>query len=594
MKLISISSEPKGLFPHTKDGSGVIFFRSGLNFIFGRKDSNADAKESLNAIGKSLFLDLIDFCLLSSFDKRNVRLFEAKNHLADYAVVLKFGCDGKEYTIKRSANTPSMTQFGETGALDSFSDIEILKPILARTILGERIRKEGNSLSFRTLLSFFLKIHKDKTKQFTDPIKFSSHDSLARLVPYHLFLLGIDNSLSLRNASLLEQSKSLTDAITQIRQFAEKKYQLDVAEVESEVDGLKSEVNSLQENADAFKLADTYEDVEAEANTLTVTIKNLVAQNFADSDKISLYEESYRLKDDPQLAWNVSRIYSDLNEQLGVQVGIALSDALAFRKALSDSRKDFLSDEIGSLKILIESRNLQIKELEDERALKFKFLEAKNAISDLTQAFHAINEKRRKISELEGKVKLYNDLKKEKSDNRAERTQLERAMIELLEVAKEKIARFRAIFTEVYGSAYPSGAAKSYFTLTVDPKKDAKTILDVKIPGMRSEGKNQGRTLIYDLSVVVNGIKEGLHLPRFLAHDGIFDGMDKAHFVGICNLISSLVEQNTEIQYIIPLNEEGTLTEQFGNVEGFTSEEIAERAILVLTPKRKLLGVNFG
>lgn len=45
---------------------GVITFKPGINFIFGKKEvTEGNEKQSLNAIGKSTFLDLIDFAFLA-------------------------------------------------------------------------------------------------------------------------------------------------------------------------------------------------------------------------------------------------------------------------------------------------------------------------------------------------------------------------------------------------------------------------------------------------------------------------------------------------------------------------------------------------
>lgn len=114
------------------------------------------------------------------------------------------------------------------------------------------------------------------------------------------------------------------------------------------------------------------------------------------------------------------------------------------------------------------------------------------------------------------------------------------------------------------------------------------------MPAMRSEGKNQGRTLIYDLAVLLDAVEKESNCPGFLVHDGIFDSMDKAHFVAIVNLLNSMNRSGRKFQYILPINEEGTLNEKFGNVDEVTPGKIEQEAIIVLTPGKKLLGTSWS
>src|SRR3989339_657336 len=92
-----------------------IEFKNGINYIFGKKDID-NPSESLNGIGKSLLLDLIDFCLISSFRKIDTpRLFEAKEFLSDFKIVLEFRVNNIDYIIKRSVDSPNKIEFGQKG-----------------------------------------------------------------------------------------------------------------------------------------------------------------------------------------------------------------------------------------------------------------------------------------------------------------------------------------------------------------------------------------------------------------------------------------------------------------------------------------------
>jgi len=135
---------------------------------------------------------------------------------------------------------------------------------------------------------------------------------------------------------------------------------------------------------------------------------------------------------------------------------------------------------------------------------------------------------------------------------------------------------------------------ESSFGIKESFRKDAKMEILVKFPDMGSKGKNQGRTLIYDFLILLNSIERNRGLPIFLVHDGIFDGMDKAHFVALFTFIEELVtEKNFDFQYVVTLNEEGTLTEKFGVNDTVNNEAIEAKAVAVYTPTKKTFWARF-
>lgn len=70
----------------------------------------------------------------------------------------------------------------------------------------------------------------------------------------------------------------------------------------------------------------------------------------------------------------------------------------------------------------------------------------------------------------------------------------------------------------------------------------------------------------------------------------IFDGMDKSHLIELYKFVSNKVAEGKNFQYILTLNEEGHLTENFGEGELLDPEKIADEAIIVLSPQNLLLG----
>ena len=449
-----------------------------------------------------------------------------------------------------------------------------------------------NSSWYRKLMLFFLKIHKRQRGQFLDPIKYLSSEvgKEIELNQYHFFLLGIDNTLLCKNHDAQKGVNERNTAIREVKKLVENNYKIDIKNVDGEINKLERRINKIEKIIESFQLAKQYDDVEAQANLLTRQIKELSAQNFWDNKKIEAYQESFELKDilDTRKINQIKKLYSEANLLLGEKIGKSLAEAVQFRKQLASSREEFLSDEINALQTEIERRREKIKKWDEERAKLFLFLDSKEALKDLTGAFYNLAETKTKLSDLEGKVKTYHDLLKEKADWELKDKEINKEILEYVDVIKPQISSFYEIMSSVYNDIYPKNQDNLSFGVSPKPRTNAKLSININFDDGESKGKNRGRTLVYDIAVLLHTIKKNINCPKFLIHDGLFDGMDKAHFIELYNFIENTLSQGKKFQYIITLNEEGTLNQNFGgDFEKINADKIEKEAIAVLTPANK-------
>lgn len=586
MFLQKLYSEPNGLFK-------TIEFKDGVNFIFGKKEKTSDPKESLNGIGKSLTLDFLDFCLLSSFQKNHCpRLFAASQYLLGYQICLEFEVDDSNYIIKRNIETPSKIIVGPIGEEKELS-LKEAKEYLCDLIFKRNYGGYYSNSWLRKLLPFFIKIQKQKSDSFTDPIKYINENSVAELLQYHFFLLDIDNKLSKYNFELQSNIKQKEPALKEVKSIVEDTYELrDISEASNKIDILNKDIDKLEKAISNFKLSEEYFDVENDANGLTKKIKDIWFNNFSDRKKISSYEDSFKLDTNIDTK-KIHNIYKQFNELLAGNIQKTLEEAVQFRIDLSKSRKEFILSEIEELKKIIIKRELEIEDLENKRAKLFTFLSSKKAIEDLSEAYLALTQKKDSSKDLEGKIRLYTDLSKELAELRVEEKKVEKDFIGFAEEFNGSISKFRGIFSDIYNAVYPQNKDESILSIKPAPNTNAKLEFNITFPSMYSKGRNQGRTLIYDLAMLIYMETNKIRGPRFLAHDGIFDGMDKAHFVSLYEYLENL-KTHLRFQYIITMNEEGTLNDNFGNTDAVSPEKIAIEAIVLLTPNNKLLGKDFN
>lgn len=588
MFLRKLFSEPEGLFK-------PVEFSNGLNFIYGIKDFD-DPKASLNSIGKSTFLDLIDFTLLASYNKNhNQRLYKAKEIMSGHNIVLEFSINDVHYIIKRNVDEPNHIEFGLKNEETTFYPIKTLKKKLAILIFSRK-NYNGSFVSekwFRNLISFYVKIQKFKKAKFLDPIKFIQELTEPELNVYHFYLLGLDNQIPFKIWEKRVHQKGISSTIKEVSEYVDQKYDLpDLKQAQIETNKLKLEIKKLSNAIDKFELGEQYEDAEKEANKLTEKIKSNLYQNYVDHDKLKSYRESFSLPSKLNTR-RIKSMYNEVSEDLGLKIKETLAEAIEFRKKLSQSRKEFLEIEILKIQENIKTRDEIIAELEKERAKIFYFLSAQEAITDLTEAFYNLSEKKNQLSDLESNTKLLFDLQKELNEINGELEKLKNQSIDYVNQFSEKIMQFAENFDNVYKEIYINQNEESQFTLFGGTRKKSIFELDISLPDMFGKGKNQGRTLVYDLSVLIENIVNTSNFPRFLIHDGIFDGVDKAHFVSVSKFIQGLANSGTEIQYITTINEEGTLDEKFGEKDYVDSNFIEKNSILILSPKDKLFHQNF-
>ncbi|KUG06914.1 hypothetical protein ASU33_06205 [Solirubrum puertoriconensis] len=550
----------------------------------------------MNGIGKSTFLDLVDFCLLASLQKtHNPRLYAAKEITDDYFIVLNFRVGGKVYTIKRSTANPKFVAFGELGFTQGMNADEA-RELLAELIFSRPENYQGllEAKWFRPLISFYLKVQKFKKGLFADPFKYLAEAKDLDLNVYHLYLLGLDNNLAIKNAELYTELKSLKPAIKKLQHFVSKRLKLkDSGMVASEINKIVAKIKRLENTIDSFRLAEQYKDVENEANELTGKIKELLLQNVTDNkllaDYISTYEQDEKIS--PQ---RVAKIYNEISEELAYAVKKSLNEAVIFRQRINISRKKFLSDEIQRLTQSLQVNEKQIRELEERRAKLFTFLSNKNALKDLTESYYILNEQKQHLAEIQANTKLLEQLNQDLALLEVQVSNIKAAYFAFVRENKRTIDDLTMLFYEVLQALYSEENNTAGFSITPDQTKEKVLDIVVTLPDMFGKGKNHGRALLYDLTVAIHNIRTTYNFPRFLVHDGIFDGMDKAHFIATLEFVDRQVENGLEFQYIVTVNEEGSLEDNFGKKELVDPRVVEDEAILVLSPSRKLFGTDFA
>lgn len=579
-----------------------ITFRTGINYVYGYRNDPTlnERKNTLNNLGKSTFLDLIDYTLGSDFNKeRNARLYSTyeEGFLDGITVYLEFESDDNYYTIRRSFKTPRKVELKINNEKYQEHPLEEFRSIIS-DIAFARDDYPGYYTSdwFRRLMAFYVTILKNKKKEYPDPFEYLEFTSPLALLQYHLFLLNINNrlinSLYLKVSELDEKKKLINKAVNN---FISIHHLKSIPEVENKIKQIKTEIDDIQEKIKAYKLASSQKVNADKAGVLSKKINKLTFENFSHQQKIDTYNQSLVNNLSIRLS-TVENIYNEFQELLGTKIKKELEEVVKFRKNLISSRKSFILSEIDSLNKEIEDNNRKINDLDNQRAEIFRILSTATAIKNLADANSVIVGKEKDVSSLEGQIRTYTIYSKQVSDLQQEVSKLESNIIEFRESIRSVELAFYKVLNSVYTELYPAKNSTSVFSFSINsnPKTKSKFKIDILNDLEKfGKGKNRGRTLIYNLAVLFYSIYNNYNAPRFIIHDGIFDGIDKLQFVDVVKFLNKQQEKGLKFQYIVALNEEGVLTDKLDPEKVAEHEKIIKEAILLLTPDKPLFKTRF-
>lgn len=580
-----------------------IEFRDGVNYVYGYRDENSitDSKNSLNNLGKSTFLDLIDFTLGSDFSKsRNARLYAAfeKEFLKGLTVFLEFESDDEIYTVKRTFETPYKIELKKNeGRYKQFTVSEFKSTLCDLAFARDNYSGFYSSDWFRRLLSFYVTILKLNKKEYPDPFNYLEKTSELALLQYHLFLLNIDNRL-IYNLFIKVDEKDEKDKLVSkaINNFVAVHNLKSIQEVENKIKQIKTEVDEIQEKINAYKLASSQKVNADKAALLSKKINKITFENFSHQQKIDTYNQSLINNLSIRLS-TIENIYNEFQELLGTKIKKELEDVVAFRKNLIASRRTFIETEIENLQKAIDDNKNLIDEYDTQRAEIFRILSTASAIKNISDANAIVVSKEKDISSLEGQIKTYTLFSKQVAGLQQEISHLESNIIEFREGVRKVELEIYKIINSIYQELYPAKTDTSLFSFSISASKKVKSKFKIDILNdaeKHGKGKNRSRSLIYNFTVLLYSIKNNFNAPRFIIHDGIFDGVDKLQFVDVIKFLNGLKERGIKFQYIVALNEEGVLTDKLDPQKVATHNKIIEEAILKLTPNKPLFKKSFS
>ena len=520
--------------------------------------SESGDKEDTHNLGKSSLISVIDFLLLSGFDKSTDKLLGKDVFIGqEFYGELQLN-NGKYLLIKRSINTPTKISFKlNDSRLNNFElDIDwdeelTLKKAKAR--LNECL--DFNILpnwDYRKSITYFLRSQQD----YLDVFKLNKFKGKHKdWKPFVFDLLGFDGKLILEKLEIEEEIDHLKEKVKTLKLEA----QIDTSE-KDRLEGLleikKNELFEVRTLIDRFNFFK--EDIRTNkelVEEIDVQLQAFNTDRYRISFEINKIESSLSDINDDIDNKTISDLFEEVNLYYPQQLKKEYNDLINFQKSLTIERKTYLLETLTELKREYSDLNSKIREIENQKGELLSLLTQKDS-------YQKFKEYQKKTISLEVEVERIDD-KIQAIDN---------SLIIENDIAekKESIINYILALKDALSERKHSSINK-IFNSIIKEILDTNALISLKLNNqgnvefnadyqnkvdLLNTSESQGTTykkllcVAFDLSLLVNFSDKSFY--KFVYHDGVLEGLDDRIKIRYIKLVKELCEKY-DLQYIITL-----------------------------------------
>jgi uncharacterized protein YydD (DUF2326 family) len=517
-----------------------ILFNEGLNVVLAEIRLPENKSKSSHNLGKSTLARVIDFCLLGSISKDH--FFKKREALfSEFVFFLELELlDGSFLTIRRAVKNASKVSFSLSPATQpdltslaegDWSHFELPFDKAKSLLDGYLDLRDIDPWKFRNAIGYFLRTQAD----YDDVFKLQRHAGVDKdWKPILARILGLDASIFTNRYELKAEIDVKAALLSRAVQDANAS-ETDPAKVDALIQLREAEVTRMQNELNEFDFEDF------DANKTTALVDQIDAQI------AELNQGRYRLTHsvaELERGLVADKITFDPNkaktlwEEAGVsfpnQVKADFEQLIAFNKAITEERSDYIREELTSSKAEIARINADLKFLNGRRRKSLEYLRSED-IFDKYRTLSA--EVAKTAAEVELLKRQHNTLS-DIQDKRRELREAKAHYSELQGVAEEALKEASKERTSLLYRV------REYFSGQLKDVLGRDAILSVSLNG---EGNLEFRTdfvdgnelstseadgtsykkllcVAFDLAIIRAHL--GGAFPRFVFHDGIFELLD--------------------------------------------------------------------
>lgn len=543
-------------------------------------------KDSRNGLGKTLLVEVINFCLGSGISSTL-----SKDELKEWTFGLGVEIHGSSFNFERSTKVDGMVTI--SGDLNNWPiktdedsltiKLEDFKRILGEKIFGiSHVSGKTHQLSYRNLMSYFMRTD---PSAFVDPFKYFSGQKALTVQMANAYLLGLNDDYSYKFYEIEKKKKLLGDLEKAATSGLLDEFTGNMGELEAQKVRLKQKVAQLQDKVGSFRVHEEYYAIQGEADEYTKLIHQLANEINLHEQTVSQYQENIRYEQDISVD-DVQKIYKDAGVYFSDQLKKRLDEVQNFHKAVVENRSQYLKDEIKRLSKLTSEKKQKVELLSDKKERAMSVLNSHGALDEFSQLQNRVSLFQQQLDDVNSRIEKLNEFNNGMSRITIEIQELVQAMRQDYLERQAHVDEIIAIFNNNSEALYSEPGTLSV-SITNSGYKYGISILRAS-----SGGVTNMKVFCYDLLIAeISSRLKGRPVP--LVHDSrIFDGVDERQIAKALKLAYTKAKE-CGFQYICTINSDDVpydhLDEEFAQV-------FKDSVVLTYNdsdPKSTLLGFRF-
>lgn len=566
-----------------------ILFNEGLNVVLAEIRHPENKSKSSHNLGKSTLARVIDFGLLGGVGRDH--FFKKREDLfGEFVFFLEVELlNGSFLTIRRGVANATKVAFSLSHVSRSdltdlpeeeWSHFELPFDKAKSLLDGYLDLRDLDPWTFRNAIGYFLRTQADYDNVF----KLNRHAGPDKdWKPVLARILGLDATifssryelkadieakaaklqLAEQNASEYESDPSKVDALVQLREA-------EVARMQAELDEFDFEGFDTQRTAEIVDQIDVQiADLNQRRYTLSYTIAEL--ERGLQADKISF---------DPRKA---KALFEDAGVNFPEQVTVDFEQLIAFNKAITQERIEYIQAELETAGAEVDSINLKLSELNDRRRKSLEFLRSEDVFDKYRTLSAELARKAAEVEILRNQYETLADIQRKRRDLREARANYAElqgeAEKELEKASTERaslLSQVRRYFSEQLKEILGRDAILSV-TLNGEGNLEFRTdfVDGNELSTSEADGTSYKKLLCvaFDLAIVRAHLTGAF--PRFVFHDGIFELLDPRPRMNLLQSIQKYADLG--VQSIVTVMDFDVPQSAVGDSRGFSSADVILR-----------------
>ena len=554
----------------------LVLEPNAINIILGSKSTEDEKKtNTVNGVGKTLSMKLIDFCLGCSRDAH-----KEISKLTDWNFRLLISCQGKDYEIVRGVDDASVyldNKSVKLSELKSFLEAEAYRYV-----------ENYKHISFRGLISRNLRIPKEGYLEWN---KYKKGETDERSLLLNSFILGFDVLLVLEKIRLKEEINKINTSMNLLKNNSEIKDAMSGSDIRIEITNLKKEISDLKNKLNNFQISEGYNDIKAGIEKSTSEKNYLINQIVKHENIIKSIDENLKLEVDIE-ANQVSELYKEANVIFPREMLKNLNELSLFHEKLLAGRKARLVKDKKVYVVKIKKLKEQLNQVDKIINNSMEFIKDKVSTSEYEQLQGRLTELNVMLARMQQYDLAINTMEIKKAEYTEEMARNNTLSIKYInEIDQVKLNnKFSKYVDYIYGERKYSGID------IVNNSGDNKIRFDINVEIEDDDSGGIGNVKIFCMDMLMWNIQNGD--VQFLYHDGsLFAETDPRQCYRMLKIADEMCINHNK-QYIVNMNYDifdNIIEAARASDDDMFAEKLEECVKLKLydtSPQDKLLGIQ--